>query len=89
MSAESETAPAVDLSRFVKPRLGQVWAFGGKEGRRDTVKRVSRGAAGRWRIEGGQVTRPIGKSAAMWVQWQSGMATITVKSLWRHWVYVA
>lgn len=76
------------LDRLVRPRVGQAWAFGGTSGRHDTVKEVSRGAVGSWRMEAGRLV-PLGRATAMWVKWESGRATITVTHLWENWVFVA
>jgi len=79
--------PAVVLKRLVRPRPGQVWAFGGADGRRDTIKRVSRGMVGAWRLDNGRLI-PLARATAMWVQWESRMATITVTHLWENWVCI-
>jgi hypothetical protein len=63
------------LRRLVRPRRGQVWAFNGGP-RHDIVKCVRRGLKS-YRV--GAVR------SAMFVSWESGMMTLTVKELWADW----
>ena len=69
----------------IKPRTGQVWAFRG--GRRDVIKRIKRGAVGSWKFENGRML-PLGRATAMWVQWESGMMSITVSTLLENWKFI-
>lgn len=85
---EQPRAGGVLMQRMVRPRQGQVWAYGGSNGRRDTIKRVKRGAVGSWKYENGKL-KPLGRATAMWVQWESRMLSITVTTLWKDWVRVA
>lgn len=71
----------------IKPRVGQIWAFGGRGGRNDKIKCVKRGLAGRWKMVAGKLA-PEGKQTAMYVQWESGFATIGVRHLWKNWVCI-
>ena len=76
------------LKRVVRPLAGQVWAFGGPGGRRDTIKRVKRGAVGAWKYEYGKL-KPLGRATDMWVQWESRTPSITVAHLLENWVRVS
>ena len=64
-----------DIKRLVRPRRGQVWAFSGGP-RHDIVKSVKRGLKS---YRDGVVR------STMFVAWESGMLTLTVKELWANW----
>lgn len=73
----------------MKPKIGQVWAFGGPKGRRDRIKRISRAGVGRWKIRAGKfVKADAGPSTALWVKWESGLSSITIKTLLKQWVFI-
>lgn len=73
--AQRQSANSGCLKRLVRPRRGQVWAFNGGP-RHDIVKYVRRGLRS-YRV--GSVR------SAMFVSWESGMMTLTVKELWANW----
>lgn len=72
---------------ITRPKPGQMWAFNTLCGRRDTIKSVQSGLCGRFHFINGEYRR-FGKQTAMYVKWQSGFKTVTVRELWKNWVFI-
>ncbi len=89
MSTESnKDADRRCLPRLVRPRVGDVWAFGSPTGRPVTIDRIAFGAAGSWGMVGGKLTHISGPRRRLYVH-ASGAMTQSVASWLQSWCLVS